>query len=126
MQEIKKVMVKVPQAYLDFINQIFDIEKKAANLKEENSIQRNTNKLKSLIDEGIFQGNSFTFHNPLGEKYDETRGDCDADIAGSTVENLKIVEVIKPIIFYTYQENEKTLKVIAQRALVLVESSNNN
>ena len=46
MQEIKKVIVKVPQAYLDFINQIFEIEKKATNLKEDNSIQRNINKLK--------------------------------------------------------------------------------
>ena len=35
MQDIKKVTVKVPQAYLDFINQIFEIEKKANNLKEE-------------------------------------------------------------------------------------------
>jgi hypothetical protein len=41
MQEIKKVNVKVPQAYLDFMNQIFEIEKKAYNIKEENSIQRN-------------------------------------------------------------------------------------
>ena len=41
MQEIKKVMVKVPQAYLDFMNQIFEIEKKATNIKEDNSIQRN-------------------------------------------------------------------------------------
>ena len=58
----------------------------------------------------------------MGEKYDETRSDCDADITGSGVENLEIIEVIKPIIFYTYTENEKTLKVIAQRAVVLVES----
>ena len=48
MQEIKKVTVKVPQAYLDFMNQIFEIEKKAANLKEENSIQRNLNKMKGI------------------------------------------------------------------------------
>ena len=40
MQDIRKVTVKVPQAYLDFINQIFEIEKKANNLKEENFKQR--------------------------------------------------------------------------------------
>ena len=45
MQEIKKVTVKVSQAYLDLVNQIFEIEKKATNIKEDNSIQRNINKI---------------------------------------------------------------------------------
>ena len=49
MQEIKKVTVKVPQAYLDLINQIFEIEKKAMNIKEYNSIQRNINKINGLL-----------------------------------------------------------------------------
>jgi hypothetical protein len=35
MQEIKKLNVKVPQAYLDFMNQIFEIEKKISYLSEE-------------------------------------------------------------------------------------------
>jgi hypothetical protein len=56
MQEIKKVTVKVPQAYLDFMNQIFEIEKKATNLKEENSIQRNLNKMKGIMEEEFFKG----------------------------------------------------------------------
>jgi hypothetical protein len=33
MQEIKKITVKVPQAYLDLVNQIFEIEKKATKYK---------------------------------------------------------------------------------------------
>ena len=47
MQEIKKT-VKFPkefQIYLDLVNQIFEIEKKATNIKEDNSIQRNINKI---------------------------------------------------------------------------------
>jgi hypothetical protein len=51
MQEIKKVTIKVPQAYLDFMNQIFEIEKKSTYLKEENSIQRNLNKMKGILEE---------------------------------------------------------------------------
>ena len=129
MQEIKKVTVKVPQAYLDFMNQIFEIEKKSANLKEENSIQRNLNKMKGILEEEFFKGSStigLTYHNPLGENYSETRTDCDATISGTGVENLEIIEVIKPIIFYSYQEDEKVIKVIVQPAVVIVQSKNIN
>ena len=129
MQEIKKVTVKVPQAYLDFMNQIFEIEKKPANLKEENSIQRNLNKMKGILEEEFFKGSStigLTYHNPLGESYSDTRTDCEATISGTGVENLEIVEVIKPIIFYAYHENEKVIKVIVQPAVVIVQSKNIN
>ena len=127
MQEIKKVTVKVPQAYLDFMNQIFEIEKKLANLKEENSIQRNLNKMKGILEEEFFKGSStigLTYHNPLGESYSDTRTDCEATISGTGVENLEIIEVIKPIIFYAYKENEKVIKVIVQPAVVIVQSKN--
>lgn len=129
MQEIKKVTVKVPQAYLDFMNQIFEIEKKASNLKEENSIQRNLNKIKGILEEEFFKGSSnigFTYHNPLGESYSETRTDCEATISGTGVDNLEIIEVIKPIIFYSYQEEEKIKKIIVQPAVVIVQSKNTN
>lgn len=128
MQEIKKVTVKVPQAYLDFMNQIFEIEKKSSNLKEENSIQRNLNKMKGILEEEFFKGSTtigLTYHNPLGESYSDTRTDCEATISGTGVENLEIIEVIKPIIFYAYQENEKVIKVIVQPAVVIVQSINN-
>ncbi len=124
MQEIKKVIVKVPQAYLDLVNQIFEIEKKATNLKEDNSIQRNINKINGLLEEGFFKDVGFTYHNPIGEIYADTRTDCEATIAGTGVENLEIIEVIKPIIFYSYKENENTIKVIAQPAVVIVQSKN--
>ena len=78
MQEIKKKNVKDKQTYLDFINQIFEIEKKANNLKEENSIQRNINKMKGIMEEEFIKGSStigLTYHNPLGEDYTDTRTD---------------------------------------------------
>jgi hypothetical protein len=129
MQEIKKVIVKVPQAYLDFMNQIFEIEKKTANLKEDNSIQRNLNKMKGILEEEFFKGSStigLTYHNPIGESYADTRTDCEATIAGTDVNNLEIIEVIKPIIFYSYQEFEKIIKIIVQPAVVIVQSNNIN
>ena len=127
MQDIKKVIVKVPQAYLDFINQIFEIEKKVNNLKEENYIQRNINKMKGIMEEEFFKGSSIiglTYHNPLGEDYTDTRTDCEATISGNGVENLKIVEVIKPIIYYSYLDIDKVMKVIVQPAVVIVQSKN--
>jgi len=111
------------------MNQIFEIEKKSANLKEENSIQRNLNKMKGILEEEFFKGSStigLTYHNPLGESYSDTRTDCEATISGTGVENLEIIEVIKPIIFYAYHENEKVIKVIVQPAVVIVQSKNIN
>jgi len=127
MQEIKKVTVKVPQAYLDFMNQIFEIEKKAGNLKEEHSIQRNINKMKGIMEEEFFKGSAtigLSYHSPLGETYSETRTDCEATISGTGSENLEIIEVIKPIIYYSYQDNEKVMKVIVQPAVVVAQSKN--
>lgn len=54
MPEVKNTMPKIPQAYLDFINQIFEIEKKVNNLKEENSIYRNINKIKGMLEDEFF------------------------------------------------------------------------
>lgn len=128
MQDIKKVTVRIPQAYLDFMNQIFEVEKKASNLKEENSIQRNINKMRGMMEEEFFKGSSiigFTYHSPLGESYSDTRTDCEATISGTSVENLEVVEVVKPIIYCSYQEGEKILKTIVQPAVVVVQSKNN-
>lgn len=129
MQDAIKIPFKVPQAFLDFMNQIFEIEKKSLNLKEENSIQRNINKIKGLLEEDFFKGSStigLTYHNPIGESYSDTRTDCEATIAGTGVDNLEIIEVIKPIIFYAFKENEKILKVIVQPAVVIVQTKHIN
>ena len=126
MQEYKN-KIKFNQAYLDFMNQIFEIEKKSANLKEDNSIHRNINKMKGIMEEEFFKGTStigLSYHNPLGESYNDTRTDCEATISGEGVDNLEIIEVIKPIIFYTYQEDEKIKKIIVQPAVVIVQSNN--
>lgn len=128
MQDYQKKYVKVPQPYLDLINQVFEIEKKLSQLKEENSIQRNINKLKDLIENELFKsanGSGLTYHNPLGEKYNQSRTDCEAaGIAGTETENLEIVEVIKPIVFYNYIDDNKAIKTIAQKAVVVAEARN--
>lgn len=126
MEEFARRNVKIEQKYLDFINQVFEIEKKVGSLKEDNSIMRNINKLKNILQDEYFatEGKSqgLTYNNPIGEDYNETRTDCEADIAGKSPENLKIVEVIKPIIYYHYVDNGTTFKTIVQKGIVVAES----
>lgn len=66
---------------------------------------------------------SLTFHNPIGEPYNETRTDCDASIAGSGTEHLMITEVMKPIVWLSVGGAPKH---IVQQAVVVVESSQPN
>ncbi|HJT75414.1 MAG TPA: hypothetical protein VJ720_15365 [Chitinophaga sp.] len=115
--------IKVAKIYLDMINQVFEIEKKAAGLREANSIQRNVNKLRDMIEQDLLPAaaegqHGFIYHNPLGENYNITRTDCEASIAGESTENLVITEVIKPIIRYC----NGPVNIIVQKAVVVVKS----
>jgi hypothetical protein len=96
----------------EIINQIFEIEKKISGDPLEKSLSRNLRRLKSATEEM-----GFHFHNPLGEKYDITRLDCEAMISGESADNLKIVEVIKPIIYFREGETNSIL----QKAVVVTE-----
>lgn len=106
------------------INQIFEMEKKISLLNEPNSLQRNINKLKELFENDLGGGTNndsvgFIYHSPLGEHYNETRTDCDASIAGTSTENLVIIEVIKPIIRY----KKGGVNVLVQKAVVVAETN---
>lgn len=125
MTEFTQNSVKVPQAILDLVNQVFEIEKKARTIKEQNTIQRNINKLNGILADGLFLQSQMglSYHNPIGEPYKETRTDCEATLSGVSSENLVIIEVIKPIIYVTLTSNQTTAKVIVQPAIVIAQSS---
>lgn len=117
--------IKVTKAYLDILNQVFEIEKKLSMLQEPNSIQRNVNKLKEIMENDIAAQSSdgitgFVYHNPMGEDYNITRTDCEASIAGESTEDLQITEVIKPIIRF----RNGGANIIVQKAIVIVKSKN--
>lgn len=112
--------------YLDLVNQVFEVEKKATALTESHSLLRNVRNMRAWLEKEIRVSinsepaiASFTFHSPLGESYDETRSDCDASIAGAGTTNLMVTEVIKPIIWFAFTGASKT---IVQQAVVVVES----
>jgi len=101
------------QPLLKLVNQIFELEKKVISKPENNSFSRNFNRIhESLSELGLM------VHNPYGEDYNETRTDCEATIAGSFTDKLVITEVIKPVIYFKLNENEKHL---IQRGVVIVE-----
>lgn len=110
----------VLKAYIDIMNQIFDIEKKAMALNESNSIQRNLNRLKEIMENDLPLNAKagLIYHNPIGEAYNETRTDCEATIAGNSTEDLVISEVIRPII----RLKEGGFTHIIQKAVVITES----
>lgn len=111
--------------YFELLDQLFEIERKLENIEESNSIVRNLNKMKDIFETNLFSSSSspdigLTYHNPIGESYNETRLDLEASIAGDSAENLEIKEVIKPII--RYKSGGSTL--IARKGVVIVESKN--
>lgn len=109
--------IKVPKLYIDLLDQIFEIEKKVESLTESNSIGRNILRLKEMFEQLEADG-GLTFHNPIGEFYNESRTDLEASIAGNSADNLVVTEVIKPIVRY----RKGGITLIARKGVVVVES----
>lgn len=109
-KEVKKILF--------LLNQVFEIENKVNKLEENNSINRNIKKLKEFFEETFNEQISFLIENPIGEKYNETRTDVEANISGDSTEDLVIVDVIKPII----RMKQGKINQIIQKAIVVVET----
>lgn len=113
-------LINFDKNHLAILNQVFDMEQKVAKLTESNSLRRNIDRIKNIYEHDVFpKGQGLLYHNPIGESYDETRVDCEASISGNSTENLKIVEVIKPIIRLHMED----VAYILQKAVVIVKGS---
>lgn len=99
--------------YLQLINQLFDMQRK---LKEQDTLglMRNLKRMRESLE-----ALGYIWHDPSGEKYAETRTDCDATFIGSSAGEVYIHEVIKPIV--RFRQGPSTH--IVQRAIVLVQSA---
>lgn len=99
-------------ALCNIINQIHSLEAKLMANEEHQALGRRFQRIKKSFEEmNLF------IHNPIGEDYSETRLDCEASISGETNENLKIIEVIKPLIYFRNQDDNELI----QRAVVIAE-----
>ncbi|MDB5251525.1 MAG: hypothetical protein JWP27_694 [Flaviaesturariibacter sp.] len=92
------------------INQVFEIEKKTAAAGTVN-IGRQLERIRSEIE-----ALGYAWHNPLHEKWDETRTDCEASITGTLKARMLITDVIKPIVHQTGTGG----KTVVQKAVVIV------
>jgi len=98
----------------NIINQIHSLEAKLMSSDEHKTLDRRFQRIKkSFEDMNLF------IHNPIGEAYTETRLDCEASISGESSENLKIIEVIKPVIYFKNEDDNE----IIQRAVVIAEGA---
>lgn len=121
----------IPKSVLTVLNQLYQIEQKLAKLDDCDSLRRNIERMKdAFAEEGIpiyaTAGSpctvSLTYENPMGLRFNETRTDLDATIAGKGTDNLVVVEVIKPIIRATVKDAEVRSSRIVQKGIVIVES----
>ncbi len=115
--------IEIPKLYVDLVNQVFEIEEKVKLISYENSISNNIAKIKNILDYEYIEtatglNISITYHNPIGEKYNETRTDCEAHIVGDSPEDLYISEVIKPII----RAKKNNVTSIIQKAVVIAKT----
>lgn len=101
---------------IQLANQVFDMEKKLDRMDNSSSLMRNIRRMKQELDHM-----GYSYHNPIGESYDETRTDCEASISGTETEDLIIQEVIKPII----REGGKFGQIV-QRGIVVVAANEAN
>lgn len=93
----------------DLLNQVFEISKKSKQLSID-KFDRNIERISWLLEQ-----EGYTFKDPTGEEYNETRMDCQATILKAD-EPYTISETIKPIIF----ENKEGVLTIIQQARVVI------
>ena len=93
------------------INQLYQIQKKLEKI-DNDTISRNLNR---ILD--TFEEDDVRIIIPLGEDYSDTRTDCEASISGDSTKNLKITEVVKPIIL----KIENGFPTMVQKGVVIVE-----
>lgn len=106
--------VSVPKWVLGVLNNVYDLERKIATKEDTLNIRRNVDRIKEILAaESVF------YEDPMGQGFSETRTDVEATICGEGVENLRVVEVIKPII----RCGNKAFSVVIQKGIVVVESS---
>jgi hypothetical protein len=91
-------------------NLVFELEKKLSGLQATAGVQRNIDRMKSVLEES-----GLLLLNPLGEPYNATRTDLEASITGPAGGSLEITDVIKPIVYL----NEGGQRYLLQKGVVI-------
>jgi hypothetical protein len=92
-------------------NLVFELEKRVAD-NPSTAIPRTIQRMKDVIDEA-----GILLLNPMGEVYQETRTDLEANIV-SPAKVLYVLDVIKPVLYV----REQQAKILLQKGVVIVGS----
>lgn len=92
-------------------NLVFELEKRVAD-SPSTAIPRTIQRMKDVIDEA-----GILLLNPMGEVYQETRTDLEANIV-SPAKVLYVLDVIKPVLYV----REQQAKILLQKGVVIVGS----
>ena len=103
----------LPKWVQQVLNNLYEVENKLGRGGDPGNAMRNVIKMKeALASEGVF------YEDPFGQPFDETRTDLEVTISGAGTENLRVVEVIKPII----RVGESSYSRVVQKGIVVVQA----
>ncbi|MDR2466233.1 MAG: hypothetical protein LBD35_02470 [Prevotellaceae bacterium] len=101
--------------YIQILSQIAEMRQKITLLNLLPEFERSFNRVFAL-----FENEGLVCSYPLGERYGETRTDCEASVSGETGENMVITRVLRPIV----HERSGSELFLVQRGVVIVENAN--
>ena len=122
---------QVPKSILVVLNQLYVMDQKLKEHGDQANLQRCVTKIKDVFSEdgllmldlmGGRRRCGLVYEDPMGQLFKETRTDLEASISGSGIENLVVVEVIKPIIRAVLRDSAGEFSQVVQKGVVIVES----
>jgi hypothetical protein len=106
-------VIEIPKFVIPVLNNLCDIDRKLSLHGDPGNIRRNVERIRETIEEiKVF------YEDPMGQSFSETRTDLEATITGEGSDNLKVVEVMKPII----RVGDRNFSRVVQKGIVIVQS----
>lgn len=103
--------------YIQILSQVAEIRQKITRLNLLPEFERNFNRIFSL-----FENEGLVCKYPMGERYRDTRTDCEASVSGKPGKNMVVTKVLKPIV----HEKSGNEMVLVQKGVVIVENLKDN
>ena len=110
---MRPLAAEIPKWVQQLLNNLYEVENKIGRSGDPGNAMRNVTKMKEAIaTEGVF------YEDPFGQSFDETRTDLEVTISGGETDNLRVVEVIKPII----RIGDSSYSRVVQKGIVVVQA----
>ncbi|NCC55958.1 MAG: hypothetical protein EOM11_10875, partial [Erysipelotrichia bacterium] len=85
--------IKIPKPYLFMLNQIFELEQKVSKLNEQNSIQRNIDKMKNIFETEPFKSYKEYFNISMVKAVSRQRYISDPHYSRDTYYGITLMDV---------------------------------